>query len=688
LSDQPFPPNCATRFKPERLLGQGGFGDVWLATQIGLERPVAIKFIRTGEDVDAEQLQRFRNEAHVTSRLSHPCIVKVIDHDVEDGVPWIAYEYLPGRSLAQVLQSGPLQWEQALSVAQQIAGALEEAHDKGVIHRDIKPDNVLEVAPGVFKLADFGIAKWTAPSHVRTKTGFILGTPTHVPPEQIKGDPASPAGDVYALGVVLYQMLTGQLPFDDESMLGILRRHLEEKPKTPSRVQAGLPPDVDLLVKQALEKTPGKRFSDGGAMKRALEAVARPGGADAFARPAVDAPPPPQVAGMSTGRIKRPGIVRADSSTRAVSRSGVDVAPPPPPLAPERRGLHLAAAAFTVFVLGGAALVAAIGPKPVASPPPSPTATPSPPPPERDLTSELDARLKEIYKLSEDFRHQARREVPGGYGSQVVTNLTEVVPLMDKALARSTDLVQFLRAERIRGPVWAFAVYPAFDQLMILCGWIYDQPKIGNVRKRADALDKVLGAEQRDLYERFVQEAVAARRAVYTKSNREAGRQLKDALAVLEGTAEDWLRSIQGVRIRQFVAHAIVGLVEKGSPAASLGDATELSAAWRKEIDVAAEFAKAPGNEKPGSDILDDVLRLHATQIETAGRLWKATYLGAVERQLAAEQLHDAVRRLSRYDLDGYRAKERKRILGEAEKILRKHGSKTKLADGTEWPKN
>ena len=270
----PLPPGCASRFLTERLLGEGGFGAVWLARQVGLDRPVAVKVIRADAGGDPLGRERFLAEARITASLDHEAIVKVIDHDVEDGVPWIAYEYLAGRTLGAVIAAAPLSFAAGLEMAAQVAGALGAAHAAGVIHRDVKAENVMEWAGGRYKLADFGIARWTAAA-VKTQTGMLLGTPTHMAPELFRGEEPAPASDLYALGVVLYHAWTGRLPFEAPTLAGLVTAVLGDEPAAPRALVPGLPPAADALVARLLAKRPGSRPESAQALVDALETAAQ-----------------------------------------------------------------------------------------------------------------------------------------------------------------------------------------------------------------------------------------------------------------------------------------------------------------------------------------------------------------------------------------------------------------------------
>ncbi|MBI4863928.1 MAG: protein kinase, partial [Candidatus Riflebacteria bacterium] len=272
----PFPPRCSSLFTARRLLATGGFGSVWLATQVSVDRPVVVKLLHRDCARDPEQVRRFGDEARITAALSHPNIVVLLDHDLENGVPWTSYEYLPGRNLRQILdEQGRLCWREALPIGIQVAQALEAAHAKGILHRDIKPENVIEAEPGHYKVADFGIAKWTGGTACKTATGVIVGTPGYVAPEQIEGAGASPRSDIYAWGMLMYELLTGSHPFSGRSPLELLEQQLKQTAPPPRQRVPDLPPRIDAIVAKALERDPARRFQRVDALRNDLEQLDR-----------------------------------------------------------------------------------------------------------------------------------------------------------------------------------------------------------------------------------------------------------------------------------------------------------------------------------------------------------------------------------------------------------------------------
>ena len=274
--DHPFPPQCRSRFAPVKVLASGGYGTVWLADQTGLGRPVVVKMLQQALPDLEECRQRFLAEARITAAISSPHVVIVVDHDVEDGVPWIAYEYLPGSTLRERVDRGPLALRPALVVAAQIAAALAAAHALGVVHRDIKPENVLEAGPDRWKVTDFGIARWTVGSRVQTRTGVVIGTPAYIAPEIVRGDPPSPRSDLYSLGIVLHELVAGRPSFTDPSPVRVLESHLRDAVPPLRRLVPRTPAEVEALVERLVVKDPAGREADGRGCP-GLARTARPG---------------------------------------------------------------------------------------------------------------------------------------------------------------------------------------------------------------------------------------------------------------------------------------------------------------------------------------------------------------------------------------------------------------------------
>ncbi len=247
-----------------RKLGQGGMAVVYLAEQMSLKRQVAFKVLRSSLAGDAKYVQRFHHEAQAAAKLVHPNIVQTYHVDCIDGVHFIAQEYVPGQNLRQLLrrQRG-MEVPQAVHVMAQVAFALQAAAEHGVVHRDIKPENTLITPRGVVKVADFGLARVTIEGRQveLTQLGVTMGTPLYMSPEQIEGKPVDPRSDLYSLGVMAYQMLAGQPPFEADSPLALAVRHLHDAPTPLSEIRKDLPAELCEFVQRLLAKQPDQRFA-------------------------------------------------------------------------------------------------------------------------------------------------------------------------------------------------------------------------------------------------------------------------------------------------------------------------------------------------------------------------------------------------------------------------------------------
>jgi len=244
-------------------LGRGGMGVVYRALQTGLGRTVALKMILAGEHAGRDQLSRFQNEAEAVGRLQHPNIVQIHEVGEHDGLPYFSMEFVAAGNLASKLAGTPQPARDAAALVQTLAHAVHAAHECGVIHRDLKPDNVLLTANGVPKIADFGLAKMMDEGTRKTQTGLPLGTPSFMAPEQARGESAAicPATDVYALGAILYEMLTGRPPFRGTSALETVRQVIAEDPLPPHRLQSKVPRDLETICLRCLEKRSEQRYA-------------------------------------------------------------------------------------------------------------------------------------------------------------------------------------------------------------------------------------------------------------------------------------------------------------------------------------------------------------------------------------------------------------------------------------------
>jgi eukaryotic-like serine/threonine-protein kinase len=262
------------RYRIVGPLGAGGMAEVYLAHDDVLDRSVALKVMSGRYADDEEFVERFKREAQSAAALSHPNIVSIYDRgEAEDGTYYIAMEYLPGGTLKdRILKRGALAPRTAAAVALQIAEALRAAHAAGVVHRDIKPHNVLVTDTGDIKVGDFGIAR-AATSSTMTRTGSILGTAHYISPEQAMGEPVGQGSDLYSLGVVLYEMLAGTLPYDAETSIGIAMKHVNGHLVPPRELNPEVPEGINAVTTKLLAKSPEERYADADELIEDLERV-------------------------------------------------------------------------------------------------------------------------------------------------------------------------------------------------------------------------------------------------------------------------------------------------------------------------------------------------------------------------------------------------------------------------------
>jgi serine/threonine protein kinase len=275
------------KYRLDERLGEGGMGTVYRATHLLIDRPVALKVLHPRFVEDDSAQQRFRREARAAGRLQHPNAVAVTDFGrTADGYVYIVMELLEGSTLRDVMtEEAPMPVERAVGLMSQIAAAVEAAHEGGVIHRDLKPGNIFVVQrkglPPVVKVLDFGIAKLAADSlddsdaKNLTQTGVMIGTPRYMSPEQCDGEHLTPASDVYSLGIILYEMFTGETPFNGASPLAVALQHSSKPPRPPRELAPTLPAEMEAVVLHALAKKPDERPADAGALREELLSTAR-----------------------------------------------------------------------------------------------------------------------------------------------------------------------------------------------------------------------------------------------------------------------------------------------------------------------------------------------------------------------------------------------------------------------------
>jgi serine/threonine protein kinase len=359
----------ANRYRLEHRLGIGGMATVQLAFDTRLERYVAVKLLAEHLAEDSSFVSRFRREALAAARLVHPNVVQVFDFGSDDasGRQFIVMEYVDGQSCAEILRErGHLPPGEAVGILAQACRGLDYAHRNGVIHRDVKPGNLLRSSDGgMVKLADFGIAKAAEQSDI-TKVGSVLGTAAYLSPEQARGEPAGPASDLYALGVVAYQLMAGRLPYEAASLTDLARLQASAPPPRLDDLMPDVPPTLAAAVLRALAGDPDQRYSDAAAMEEALRDGLRGHGPtrteEAWA-PAEEDTASTQMlsrtqATSATGSRERRQLEPMPESTAPPRRQPARRAPAPPPRARRRGGLRPWLALLAILALVGAGLAA------------------------------------------------------------------------------------------------------------------------------------------------------------------------------------------------------------------------------------------------------------------------------------------------------------------------------------------
>jgi serine/threonine-protein kinase len=305
------------RYRIVRKLGSGGMADVYLAEDQELGRRVAIKILDGRHANDDQFIERFRREAKNAAALNHPNIVSIYDRGEAEDTYYIAMEYLDGRTLKELIVGhGQAPVRVAVEYARQILSALRFAHRHGIVHRDIKPHNVLVDREGRVKVTDFGIAR--AGTSQMTETGSIVGTAQYLSPEQARGGEVDQRSDLYSLGVVLYELLTGKTPFEGDTPVEIAMKHLSATPQTPSELRSDIPPELDMVILRALAKDPDDRYQSADEMEGDLDRVAR------------GAPVAAATMDAATQVLSRPAAAAA--ATAATMIAPATAVPPRPPI--------------------------------------------------------------------------------------------------------------------------------------------------------------------------------------------------------------------------------------------------------------------------------------------------------------------------------------------------------------------
>jgi eukaryotic-like serine/threonine-protein kinase len=348
------------RYRLRERIGHGGMGEVFVAHDARLDREVALKLLRADLAGQPGMRERVLAEARLAARLTHPNVVAVLDTGEEDGRPYVVMERLSGRTLRDELDRGPMPAERVRDVGLQVLRALSAAHALGIVHRDVKPGNVLDAGVGTWKVADFGIAKWVHADDTLTGTGELLGSPAYVAPERIEGTDADHRSDLYSVGVLLYEALSGRKPFSVTEPIALAERIREGRYEPVDRVLPDADPAISGVIERAMRRNPDERFRDADEMAAALgdgsagdPTVAMPVGANerpADAAETTALPPIERTARLPVqpGGVDEAGVPRRRPSRRART--------------PRRRvGMVVAGAAIAIALLTALAVAAFTG---------------------------------------------------------------------------------------------------------------------------------------------------------------------------------------------------------------------------------------------------------------------------------------------------------------------------------------
>jgi len=326
--DQPAVLN--NRYKLIARLGAGGMANVWKAQDLALGRLVAVKILHDALTGDPEFLHRFDREAHAAANLTHPNVVTVHDVGQDHETHYIVMEYVDGEDLKTLIRrEAPMPVERALDLAIQICAGIGYAHRAGFVHCDVKPQNVLITADGRVKVADFGIARALSSATLYTQTDMVWGSPHYFSPEQAAGEPPTPASDVYSIGVVLFEMLTGRTPFDADNPTALALMHLRDTPPLATQFNPQVPVALEQIITKLLAKEPAARYRTADQLARILESYSRQGHQSTQAQPPLPLPAPAQ----SQPAMDPPQAARPATGPVTPARP----APRPAPIVPQYR---------------------------------------------------------------------------------------------------------------------------------------------------------------------------------------------------------------------------------------------------------------------------------------------------------------------------------------------------------------
>jgi predicted Ser/Thr protein kinase len=446
------------RYRIEKVLGEGGMGLVYAARHAMLNKPLAIKVLRPEVSKDVEVMQRFQQEAQSASAIGNHHIIEISDFGtLPDQSTYFVMEFLDGVSLTKAIEmEHPMRAERVIKIAKQLCEALGAAHERSIVHRDLKPDNVYLVKRGsendFVKVLDFGIAKVGGASSKLTKAGQVFGTPHYMSPEQCAGANVDARTDIYALGIILYEMAAGRVPFDADNLMGILTKHMYEKPIAPHEFPppVEVPPNLEAVIMKCLEKSADVRYQSMAEMRADLESIE----AGMTPRAVVDAVDRASATQRvdGTGRMVRPG-----EGTGRMSALGVAAGPVPQEPAKSKLPLILGGVGLlSVLGIGAVVLAMSIGstppvvaplpPPPVVAPPPviaTPPVTPPPVATDTPPTTPVVAQAVHITSVPEgaevliDGAHVAATpcDFPRPTGTEIVQLTVRSAGYQDRSIA-------------------------------------------------------------------------------------------------------------------------------------------------------------------------------------------------------------------------------------------------------------
>lgn len=568
------PQIIAGKYEVLGIIGKGGMGTVYRAHHRNLERTVAIKMLSEELAADGEFRARFQQEATLVARLSHPNIVNVFDIEAHGDTFCIIMEYVEGESLqARIEREGKLPQEMVIEIGAQVARALHHAHGRGVVHRDIKPDNILITASGLAKVMDFGIARFVD-SKLKTQTGISMGTPKYMSPEQVTGKNIDGQTDLYSLGVCMYTALTGQVPFDGENPIEIATKHLYEPAPGIREHNPEVSESVEKAVLLALDKSKALRYSTGEQMAEALEDALRHGpaqqmgehGSKSVAMGATQRMPRPQFTALesATGtltpphsvaeddKVTPPRIIR-DSSPIPASASYVrpneaelpsasEITPPlePKVAAPAKRPLSHAWIAIAVLALVAIAVAIAVWRSNMAATPgPKPTAE-----------TEYNAVVRSANALLAEGRTQEAREklvaFRAAYGDFRPSEVDQRIDLLTSQLPLRQNSAELAKRRELKGE--EFMNEKTKHRLPLARAYLEGAQALNNEPYKHSSRIKLLARDMENQRAMIPAEDVERARALATQaiessaSLSQAADQLMDAIALHPWNFDFWLK--------------------------------------------------------------------------------------------------------------------------------------------------